>query len=180
MHDRAGQTAQRPRGLCRVGIVGVGPRADRLEAVGGLPQRQDAGVGSDADEGIGGGGPTGDHSSGQSAVRVTVGHAVAGLIDEVAARLGGDPRRPVDPGVDHSNSYPGSRCEPLRVGQPQVVAGPRPISEVGIGKDCGRSAHPALLHRLIRTGLIRRDRGWIDDGRFDRLCGRRCQQNDQQ
>jgi hypothetical protein len=112
-------------------------------------------------------------------VRVTVRHAVAGLVDEVAAGLGGHPGRPVDPGVDDGDSYASSGCELLRLGQPQIITGPWAVREVRVRERCRRSTDPALLHRLVGACFIRRDSCRIDDRRLDgsdRRCGQQHQE----
>ncbi len=169
-----------PAVCVRVRVVGVLACAHRLEGFGRLPQRQDAGVGRDADEPVRRRGPAGDDRRGQRAVRIAVGHAVAGLVDEIAARLGGHPRRALDPGVDHRDSYPRARCELLRLAEPQVVICPRLVGEVRVRKHRRRRADATLFGRLVGSRLVGRHGRRIDRGRLDRRRGGSAEQRQQQ
>ena len=113
-------------------------------------------------------------------MRITVGHAVPCCVDEVATGFRGHAGRSVHPGVDDRHSYPGAGCELLRLRQLEIVAGPGPVREVGIGEDRGGSADAALFHRLVRARLIRGDRRRIDDRLLDRARRRSRQQHKEQ
>ena len=180
MHDGASQAAQRSRGLGGVGVVGVGTRPHGRETVGGLAQRQDARVRRDADEGIGRGGASRDDRCGQRAVRVAVGHAGSGCVDEVAAGFGRYPWGAVHAGVDDRDRDAGAGGEFLGVGQSQVVVGPRLVGEVRVRKHRRSRTDPALLHGLVRAGLVGRHRPRVDDGRFDCTRGWSQQQHQRQ
>ena len=180
MHHRAGQAAQRAGGLGGVRVVGIGARADRLKRLRRLAQRQNARIGRDADEPVGGGGPAGDDRRGERSVRIAVGHAVAALVDEIAAGLRGHPRRAVHPGVDDGDSYPGAGCELLRFADPQVVVRPRLVGEVRIRERRGGRADAALFRRLVRTRLVGWHGGRVDRRRLDRCGGGSAEQRQYQ
>ncbi len=91
MHHRTGKTADGPGRRRRVGIIGVGLGANRFEGLRCLAQRKQSHVGGNPDETVSRCGAPADNRGRERAVRITVRQSVAGLIDEVPARLGRDP-----------------------------------------------------------------------------------------
>jgi hypothetical protein len=71
------------------------------------------------------------------------------------------PAARVHTGIEHGHRHPGRSRELLRLGDAQIVVGPRRICEIGIGQRCGRRAGAALCEghvRPIASGAPRPDR----------------------
>ena len=113
-------------------------------------------------------------------MRVAVGHAGSGCVDEVAAGFGRNPWGAVHAGVDDRDRDTGAGGELLGLGQSQVVVGPRLVGEVRVREHSRSRTDPALLHGLVRAGLVGRHRPRIDDGRFDCTRGWSQQQDQRQ